>query len=117
MPTNIEWAEESWNPVVGCNKISAGCKNCYAARYAQRLSYMDKTRKKYQEVITYMGEWTGRIAYFPERLEQPLHWRKPRRIFVCSMGFGSTMFDFAFLNGDEILSVGIFWIHFEITKY
>lgn len=95
MPTNIEWCEETWNPVVGCSKVSEGCKNCYALRFAWRLAQNPEVDlERYQETVINIGvdkkhpwpEWTGRIAYFPERLEQPLHWRKPRRVFIASMG-------------------------------
>ena len=70
MPTKIEWADETWNPVTGCTKVSAGCKNCYAERIAKRFW----GERKFTD-----------IRCHPERLEIPLHWKKPRRIFVCSM--------------------------------
>ena len=69
MPTKIEWTDETWNPVTGCTKVSAGCKNCYAERIAKRF-WGDR---KFTDVQCH-----------PERLEIPLHWKKPRRIFVCS---------------------------------
>lgn len=65
--TKIEWAEKTWNPVEGCTKVSAGCKFCYAERIAPRLK-VDFSR----------------AALHPERLDEPVRWRKPRRIFVCS---------------------------------
>lgn len=71
MPTKIEWTDEVWNPVTGCTKVSAGCKHCYAERVAKRF-WKDR---KFTDV-----------QFHPDRLDQPLHWRKPRRIFVCSMG-------------------------------
>ena len=76
--TKIEWAKKSWNPVTGCTKISAGCVHCYAERMANRLVANPgvKHRERYQGF---------RPAFWPERLEQPLRWKKPRRIFVCSM--------------------------------
>lgn len=70
MSTKIEWTDETWNPVTGCTKVSAGCKNCYAERIAKRF-WGDR---KFTDVQCH-----------PERLEIPLHWKKPRRIFVCSM--------------------------------
>jgi protein gp37 len=84
MPTKIEWVKnpdgtkgETWNPVTGCTKISEGCAHCYAERMSKRLA--------------------GRCGYpgtphnfdatlHPDRLDEPLKWRKPRRVFVCSMG-------------------------------
>lgn len=68
--TSIEWATDVWNPVTGCTKISAGCKNCYAEKIAGRF-WGDR---KFTDVQCH-----------PERLEDPLHWKKPRRVFVNSM--------------------------------
>ena len=76
MPTKIEWAEETWNPVTGCTKISAGCTHCYAERMSKRL----RGRFGYDQDDPFKVTWHG------DKLEQPLKWRKPRRIFVCSMG-------------------------------
>lgn len=83
MPTKIPWTNETWNPFVGCSKVSAGCLNCYAERMAAsgRLQQFEQYRK----VIT-NGKWYGTTALVPHILEQPLHWRKPRMIFVSSMG-------------------------------
>jgi protein gp37 len=75
--TKIELTDETWNPVHGCTKISSGCRNCYAERMSRRLA--------------------GRYGYPPtpdnfkvtlrhDRLVEPLKWRKPRMVFVCSMG-------------------------------
>ena len=85
--TKIPWTEKSWNPVVGCTKIATGCKNCYAERMACRLAYMGQ--EKYQKVTGYVNEWThwiGNVFCDESVLDKPLHWRKPRKIFVCSMG-------------------------------
>jgi len=68
--TSIEWTDETWNPVTGCTKVSAGCKHCYAERLWPRM----KTGRPFTEVTCH-----------PDRLEKPLHWRKPRRVFVNSM--------------------------------
>lgn len=75
MPTKIEWAQESWNPVTGCTKVSAGCKNCYAERMSKRLAGMGQ--KKYADGFE--------VRMHASELERPLRWKKPRRIFVCSM--------------------------------
>jgi protein gp37 len=84
--TSIEWTDASWNPIVGCTEVSPGCANCYAARLAA-------TRLKHVAEYVDLAEmkdgkprWTGDVGFCPERLEEPLHWRKPRRIFVCDMG-------------------------------
>jgi protein gp37 len=76
MATKIEWAEETWNPITGCTKISEGCQHCYAERMAKRL----------RGRFGYPADEPFRVTLHPDRLEQPLRWRKPRRVFVCSMG-------------------------------
>jgi len=76
MPTKIEWCEESWNPVTGCSPVSEGCEHCYARRMAQRL------RGRYG----YPQDDPFRVTFHPDRLNKPLKWKKPRMIFVCSMG-------------------------------
>lgn len=75
--TKISWTDYSWNPISGCSKVSDSCANCYAEAMARRF---DKGWKP----------WTAanaahNVRLHPERLEQPLHWRKPRKIFVCSV--------------------------------
>ncbi len=77
MSTKIEWTDETYNPVTGCTKVSAGCRSCYAERMSKRLA----GRCGYPEVPHHFD-----VTLHPDRLDQPLHWRKPRRIFVCSMG-------------------------------
>lgn len=83
--SSIEWTEATWNPVRGCTHVSPGCKNCYAERLAHRFSgiglpYEGLTRK------TKAGpKWTGGVALVEAVLNDPLHWRQPRRIFVNSM--------------------------------
>jgi len=90
--TKIEWTDESWSPVVGCTKVSAGCENCYAEKMAARLAAMYrkdsikyKHLRKYDYVIT-NGKWNGKIFCDESALDKPLHWKKPRMIFVESMG-------------------------------
>ena len=79
----IEWTEKVWNPLTGCTRIGQGCVNCYAERMAKRLRAMGKP--EYQEVVNDKGRWTGVINLIPEKLNQPMHWKKPSRIFVNSM--------------------------------
>lgn len=88
--TGIEWCDATWNPVVGCEKISPGCKNCYAIRDAWRLGHNPncKISTIYQDLV-YKNEdgslnWTGVVKCLPERLTIPLSWKKPLRIFVNS---------------------------------
>lgn len=79
--SSIEWTDATWNPVLGCSHVSAGCDNCYAAREASgRL----KNHPLY-ESLAVDGKFTGKVRLVPERLEQPLKWKRPRRIFVNSM--------------------------------
>jgi len=98
--TKIEWTEMSWNPVAGCTKVSEGCQNCYAEKMAYRLACLGAAQrpkgtfsetplwKKYASVLDWganIGKWNGEIYCDEKALDIPLHWRKPRRIFVCSM--------------------------------
>jgi protein gp37 len=79
--TGIEWTEATWNPVVGCTHVSAGCDNCYAAREASgRLAHLPLYAG-----LASGGKFTGEVRLVTERLDQPLRWRRPRRIFVNSM--------------------------------
>ena len=73
--SGIEWTESTWNPVTGCDKISPGCKYCYAERMAERLQAMGQPN--YQRGFE--------LTLQPRMLELPLHWRKPQTIFVNSM--------------------------------
>src|SRR5262249_38266574 len=73
--SDIEWTESTWNPVTGCNKISAGCKHCYAERMAERLQAMGQGHYRNGFGLTLQ----------PQMLELPLQWRKPQTIFVNSM--------------------------------
>lgn len=89
MPTEILWTDETWNPIVGCSKVSPGCLNCYAERMAWRLACMEyeklpNVEQNYTTVMT-SKKWNGNTVFVESALEKPLHWRKPRNIFVCSM--------------------------------
>lgn len=85
--TKIPWADMVWNPISGCSKCSLGCLNCYAERMAKRLAAIeDKAGRtpKYGAVVDKTG-WMGNVICDESVLDQPIHWRKPRRIFPCSM--------------------------------
>lgn len=92
MPSRIEWTDETWNPVAGCTLVSEGCRNCYAMRMAHRMNpsvaATHMGRAKY-DGTTKSGPngpvWTGVVRTVLSELEKPLRWRKPRRVFVCSM--------------------------------
>ena len=84
--SKIPWTDKTWNPVAGCTKVSAGCDNCYAERMAVRLAHMGQ--EKYATTINMIDgkwQWGGRPFCDEKALEIPLHWRKPRRVFVNSM--------------------------------
>lgn len=73
--THIEWTEVTWNPVTGCDKVSEGCRYCYAESFARRLQGMgvEKYRNGFQ------------LTMHPDVLKEPFKWRKPRVVFVNSM--------------------------------
>lgn len=80
MPTKTEWTDETWNPIIGCSKISEGCKNCYAAVAANsgRLQQFED----YQKV----KNWDGTIAFSAKKLRDILPYSKThKKVFVCSM--------------------------------
>ena len=71
----IEWTDATWNPVTGCTKVSRGCDNCYAERLAER----------FRGTPGHPFETGFDLTLRPERLSQPISWKRPRRIFVNSM--------------------------------
>ncbi len=73
--TRIEWADASFNPITGCTGVSPGCAHCYARTFAER----------FRGVKGHPFERGFDFQLWPDRLELPLRWRKPRRVFVCSM--------------------------------
>lgn len=81
--TAIEWTDATWNPVVGCDKVSPGCDNCYAIRTAHRMTANPNPKVSAAYAGTEAGgEWTGQVNLLEDRLDQPLQWKRPRRIFV-----------------------------------
>lgn len=84
MATGIEWTNETWNPTSGCDKVSPGCDNCYALGMAKRLKAMGQAG--YQNDGDPRTSGPGfRLTLHPDRLDLPLRWKKPRKIFVNSM--------------------------------
>jgi protein gp37 len=75
--STIEWTELTWNPVTGCDKISAGCKNCYAEVMHRRLQGMFPEK--------YSNDFSGGVQCHEDELYRPLSWKKPSVIFVNSM--------------------------------
>lgn len=88
--SNIAWTESSWNPVRGCERVSEGCRNCYAEVLAARHSYPGGWGEGLAKVVkrpdgTEEARWTGVVRPVEKMLDAPLRWKKPRRIFVNSM--------------------------------
>jgi len=111
--TGIEWTDASWNPVVGCSRVSSGCDHCYAMNQAHRIAHMlpdgpypGTTRKGKKGV-----DWTGVVKCLPERLDIPIRWKNPRRIFVNSMSdlFHPTVpFEFIF---------EVYWVMLQASRH
>lgn len=89
--SKIEWCDATWNPVRGCTRVSPGCGGpnheggCYAEKVAARFSGAGQPYEGFAERTPHGGRWTGKIALIEGRLDLPLRWRRPRRIFVNSM--------------------------------
>lgn len=73
--STIEWTDSTWNPVTGCTKVSPGCKHCYAETFAER----------FRGVPGHPYEQGFDLRLWPDRLQLPLKWKEPTRIFVNSM--------------------------------
>lgn len=85
--SKIEWTDATWNVVLGCDRVSAGCDNCYAITNARiRESHPNpKVAVPYQGLVEERDgrlDWTGQVRFVEDRLTVPLRWRKPRRVFV-----------------------------------
>lgn len=74
MSTKIQWTDETWNPTTGCTRVSEGCRHCYIERTP---AFRIHGRK-------FVNGTTG-VQLHPDRIDTPLHWRKPRRVFVNSL--------------------------------
>ncbi|MDE0125820.1 MAG: phage Gp37/Gp68 family protein [Bryobacterales bacterium] len=82
----IEWTDATWNVITGCSRVSRGCGGpdgggCYAERLAATRLKWHPSRRGLTDAH---GRWTGEVRFNRQWLDQPLHWRKPRRIFVCA---------------------------------
>jgi protein gp37 len=73
--SKIEWTDATWNPIRGCTKVSPGCKHCYAETFAER----------FRGVKNHPFEQGFDLRLVPEKLDEPLKWKRPRRVFVNSM--------------------------------
>ena len=103
MPNKIGWCTETWNPIVGCQKISDGCLNCWASKMAQRQAgqYAKHPENGTYEAYFDVKQWNGTTRLIESALDKPLHWKKPRRIAVCLMG---DLFAADFTDIDEVIT-------------
>lgn len=116
MPTKIQWTNETWNPVRGCSRVSEGCRNCYAERQAARFARsiddipgprVGQTHDPFHGFVERVNghpAWTGKVELVANKLTEPLHWRKPKRIFVNSM---SDLFHEKITDGELLLLFAI----------
>jgi protein gp37 len=82
----IAWTDQTWNPIRGCSRVSEGCRNCYAEGVAARFSgpglpFEGLARRTAKG----LPQWTGKVRMVPERMADPLRWKRPRRVFVNSV--------------------------------
>ncbi|MDE7371286.1 MAG: phage Gp37/Gp68 family protein [Desulfovibrio sp.] len=115
MSNNIGWCDCTINPVVGCSKCSPGCENCYAEKFAARMSRNPQTERKYEGVVDANGKWTGKVKVTLDAKTMPHRVPgKNKRVFVGSMSdlFHPNVSDatrdviFASILGDHIVGNG-----------
>ena len=82
----IEWCDATWNPVTGCSVVSPGCTNCYAMRLAGTRLKHEPSREGLTQDTKAGPVWTGQVRFNEQWLDQPLRWKRGRRIFVCAHG-------------------------------
>ncbi|MFI0453704.1 DUF5131 family protein [Actinomadura sp. 6N118] len=88
--STIEWTQATWNPTLGCDRVSPGCDGCYAITQARirAANPHPKVAAAFAGLTHRTGgrvDWTGRVNQLPGRLTEPLRWRKPRKVFVDSL--------------------------------
>lgn len=84
--TRIEWTDATWNAITGCSVVSPGCTNCYAMKLAGTRLRHHPSRAGLTTKTKAGPVWTGDVRFNEEWLDQPLRWKRPRRIFVCAHG-------------------------------
>lgn len=84
--SKIEWTDATWQPITGCSIASPGCTNCYAMRLAGTRLKDHPSREGLTKCVNGNHVWTGEVRFNEQWLNQPLLWRKPRKIFVCAHG-------------------------------
>jgi protein gp37 len=83
--SKIEWTDTTWNPIRGCSRVSDGCRNCYAESIAARFSGRERPYEGLAAFKDGQAHWTSEVRFIERHLEDPLHWKKPQKIFVNSM--------------------------------
>jgi protein gp37 len=84
--TLISWTDATWNPITGCKVSSPGCTNCYAMRLAGTRLRNHASREGLTQESAGGPVWNGEVRFNAEWLEQPMKWRRPRKIFVVAHG-------------------------------
>jgi protein gp37 len=84
--TKIEWTDATWNPITGCSLASPGCTNCYAMLLAGTRLSTHKSREGLTRLSGGRPKWTGEVRFNEDWLDEPLRWKRPRRVFVCAHG-------------------------------
>jgi protein gp37 len=84
--TGIEWTDATWNPVTGCSVVSPGCTNCYAMKLAGTRLQHHRSRAGLTVPSKAGPVWNGQVRLNTDWLDQPLRWKRPRKIFVCAHG-------------------------------
>jgi protein gp37 len=83
--TKIEWCTRSWNAIRGCSRVSPGCDNCYAMKFAHRFAGAGKPYEGLTTIRRGKVDWTGTARLIPGEIDAPLRWRRTERVFVNSM--------------------------------
>lgn len=89
--TGIAWTQSTWNPLTGCRRVSSGCAHCYAIKDVWRMAHnpnaalAQANHGLVERQNNGQLDWTGVVNFHPQRLDIPLHWKRPRRIFVNSL--------------------------------
>lgn len=116
--TTIEWTNATWNCIRGCSLVSAGCENCYAMREANRHAGPGRPYEGLVRKTPGGPRWTGAVHLVPEKLGDPLRWRKPLRIFTASMSdpFHPAIPDIFLCAMFGVMSLTPHHIHQPLTK-
>lgn len=82
--SKIEWTDATWNIITGCSPVSIGCVNCYASRLAGTRLKHHPSRAGLTKEVNGRYVWNGEVCFNLEWLDQPIRWKKPRKVFVCA---------------------------------